>query len=73
MEYETWHLIKGLCKQCAHCVTETDPKQDKPDTIMRCSATPSKRRGSPHQYCNYARDPGEACGPDATFFQPRTE
>ena len=71
MDYQTWRLARIKCEQCTHCLTETDPKQDKPDTILRCSIAPSKRRGSQFQYCNYARDPGEPCGPDALLFKEK--
>ena len=73
MEYAVWLQERTKCEACIHRVTEDDPKRPEKRTIWRCVLTPSKRRGSPHQYCNYARDPGEACGPDAVLFQPRTE
>jgi len=69
MDYETWQLEKTKCARCAHRITDDDPKRAEKQTIWRCAVTPSKRRGSPHQYCNYARDPGEACGPDARLFE----
>ncbi len=73
MDYATWLIERTKCEACRHRITEDDPKRPEKQTIWRCVLTPSKRRGSPHQYCNYARDPGEACGPDAVLFQPRTE
>ena len=68
MDYQIWRLERTRCEQCSNCLTETDPKQDKPGTVLRCLLTPSKHRGSPYQFCNYARDPGEPCGPDARLF-----
>lgn len=73
MDYPTWLIERTKCEACKHRLMEDDPKRPEKQTIWRCVLTPSKRRGSKFQYCNYARDPGEACGPDALLFTAKEE
>lgn len=72
MDYKTWSVERTKCEQCIHRIVSDDWKRndDKKGTIWRCSLVPVGGRGF-FQYCNYARDPEAACGPDAKLFQPK--
>lgn len=66
-----WTTAREQCARCANCLIQDDPKQDKPGTIMRCTALPVRGRGK-FLYCIEARDGGK-CGHDATLFKAKNE
>ena len=72
MDYETWSVERSKCEQCVHRIVEPGVRltKDRVGQIWRCSLIPMGGKGR-FLYCNYARDPEAACGPEAKLFQQK--
>lgn len=69
LNYSQWATERHKCESCRHILVESDPKQDKPRTILRCALWPSLGRGKRRIYAIYAREE-DRCGLEGRSWEP---